>query len=299
MAVSKHILVCFLLLFLHQCHAQQLSTNFYKKSCYNLDAIVSQTTAKFVSRAPSLAPALLRMHFHDCFVRGCDGSVLINSSATNTAEKDAAPNLSLRGFQVIDAVKAEVEKQCPGKVSCADILALVARDAVSQIKGPFWAVPLGRRDGNVSIANEALTNLPPPFFNITQLISSFAAKGLNVKDLVVLSGGHTIGISHCTSFATRLYNFTGRNDADPSMDPNYVTALKRKCSVGDTTSIVQMDPGSSQNFDVDYFTIVKKRRGLFQTDSALLNNNVTNAYVQQHSTSEGTSSFNEDFAASM
>lgn len=58
----------------------------------------------------------------------------------------------------------------------------------SQIKGPSWSVPLGRRDGNVSISAETLTNLPPPFFNITQLISLFAAKGLSVQDLVVLSG---------------------------------------------------------------------------------------------------------------
>lgn len=112
-------------------------------------------------------------------------------------------------------------------------------------------------------------------------------------------GGHTIGISHCSTFATRIYNFTGKNDADPSMDPSYVAALKKRCAVGDTTSLVQMDPGSSQDFDIDYFSIVKKRRGLFQTDSALLNNNVTNDYIQKHSTSNTASSFFKDFADSM
>ncbi|XP_057792535.1 peroxidase 27-like [Salvia miltiorrhiza] len=299
MAISKLILLCFLVFVSLEANAQNLKANFYSKTCPNLGAIVNRTTAKLIARAPSLAPALLRMHFHDCFVRGCDGSILINSTANNTAEKDAFPNQSLRGFQIIDAVKIEVEKQCPGVVSCADILALVARDAVLQIKGPFWSVPLGRRDGTVSLLNDAFANLPPPNFNISQLISSFAAKGLSVKDLVVLSGGHTIGISHCPSIASRIYNFTGRNDADPSMDPNYVAALKRRCPVGDTTSIIQIDPGSSQEFDVDYFTIVRQRRGLFETDAALLNNNVTNAYVQQHSTTAGSSSFFKDFATSM
>ena len=57
-----------------------------------------------------------------------------------------------------------------------------------QIHGPYWNVPTGRRDGKVSKAFEALTNLPPPFANITQLKLAFASKGLNVKDLVVLSG---------------------------------------------------------------------------------------------------------------
>ncbi|KAL1555550.1 peroxidase [Salvia divinorum] len=300
MAISKLILFCFLaFISLYEANAQRLKANFYSNTCPKLESIVNQTTARFISRAPSLAPALLRMHFHDCFVEGCDGSILLNSTSNNTAERDAFPNLSLRGFQVVDAVKAEVEKQCPLTVSCADILALVARDAVSQIKGPFWSVPLGRRDGNVSTFNGALANLPPPNFNITQLIASFAAKGLNVKDLVVLSGGHTIGISHCSSIAGRIYNFTGRNDADPSMDPNYVAALKRRCPTGDQTSIIQMDPGSSHEFDVDYFTIVKKRRGLFETDAALLNNTETNAYVQQHSTSAGSSSFFKDFGDSM
>lgn len=67
-------------------------------------------------------------------MQGCEGSVLLNSTSKNTAEKSAGPNLSLRGFQVIDGVKTALEKQCPGVVSCADILALVARDAVMEVK---------------------------------------------------------------------------------------------------------------------------------------------------------------------
>lgn len=62
-------------------------------------------------------------------MQGCDSSVLLNS-LTNQAEKDAIPNLSLRGFGVIDRVKSALEKECPGVVSCSDILAIVARDVV-------------------------------------------------------------------------------------------------------------------------------------------------------------------------
>lgn len=62
-------------------------------------------------------------------MQGCDGSVLLNSSS-GQAEKDAIPNQSLRGFQIIDRVKTALEKECPRVVSCADIVAIVARDVV-------------------------------------------------------------------------------------------------------------------------------------------------------------------------
>ena len=65
-------------------------------------------------------------------LQGCDGSVLLNftSSTKNQTEKVAVPNQTLRGFSFIDGVKKALEAECPGVVSCADIVALVARDSV-------------------------------------------------------------------------------------------------------------------------------------------------------------------------
>lgn len=273
-----------------------LSLNFYDETCPGVYDAVGNVVEDYISKAPSLAAPLLRMNFHDCFVRGCDASVLLNSTNSTQAEKEAIPNQTLRGFQVIDAVKAAVEKVCPGIVSCADIIPLVARDAVHMLGGPFWYVPMGRRDGVVSIENEALTKLPLPTSNFTLLTSLFASNGLDVKDLVVLSGAHTIGVSHCTAFSTRLYNFTGKGDMDPSLDKNYAAQLKIKCKPSDNTTIVEMDPGSFRTFDTHYYVNLKKNRGLFQSDAALLTNSEAQSYVN---TELQTPKFFSDFARSM
>ncbi|GAV79066.1 LOW QUALITY PROTEIN: peroxidase domain-containing protein, partial [Cephalotus follicularis] len=265
-------------------HGDSLELNYYGESCPEAENIVQNVTGSYVSSNPNLTPALLRMHFHDCFVRGCDASVLINSTANNTAEKDAIPNLTLVGFYVIDGIKAQVEEACPGVVSCADILALAARDAVSyQFKYQLWEVPTGRRDGIVSLASEALTNIPSPFLNYTSLVQSFASKGLNVKDLSVLSGAHTIGVAHCDSFSNRLYNFTGKGDEDPSLDPTYAAYLKTQCPPGDLHTLleIEMVPKSSQTFDSAYFPNLNENKGRFQSDAALLTNNTSKAYVDQ------------------
>jgi len=66
--------------------------------------------------------------------KGCDASVLLDSVEGMTSEKQAVPNLnSLRAFEVIDKIKYLLEEECPITVSCADILAMAARDAVQLV----------------------------------------------------------------------------------------------------------------------------------------------------------------------
>jgi peroxidase len=80
----------------------------------------------------------------------------------------------------------------------------MARDAVVLARGPSWPVALGRRDGTVSSATEAANELPPAFGDVPLLTKIFASKGLDLEDLVVLSGAHTLGTAHCPSYADRL-----------------------------------------------------------------------------------------------
>ncbi|MED6106233.1 hypothetical protein PIB30_002685 [Stylosanthes scabra] len=285
MKTTSFLVACVLVsCFLGACHGGDLRKNFYRKSCPQAEAIVKTKIQQHVAARPELPAKLLRMHFHDCFVRGCDGSVLLDSTATNTAEKEAIPNLSLAGFDVIDDIKSAVEAKCSGVVSCADILALATRDAVSvQFNNvPMWEVLTGRRDGRVSIDTEALNELPPPFFNFTELKQSFESKKLTVHDLVVLSGAHTIGVGHCSFFSDRLFNFTGKGDQDPSLNPTYAKFLKTKCQgLSDTTTTVEMDPNGSRKFDSDYYSILVQNKGLFQSDAALLTTKISRNIVNE------------------
>ncbi|KAH0436315.1 hypothetical protein IEQ34_026419 [Dendrobium chrysotoxum] len=301
MGLSKLLLVfsLLLLLFSSLTEAKGLKVGFYAKSCPKAEAIVSKEMKRVMKLAPSLAGPLLRMHFHDCFVNGCDGSVLLNGTSSSPAEKDAIPNLSLRGFGTIDGIKEKLEKACPGIVSCSDIMALVARDVVVLTNGPFWEVPTGRRDGRRSVALDTLRNLPPPVFNFSQILNGFfAPKGLNAKDVIVLSGGHTIGTSHCSSFSNRLYNFTGKGDADPSLDKFYLPKLKEKCKPDDVNTLVEMDPGSFKTFDASYYKNVLKRRVLFTSDQSLLEHSEAKAYLQRQ-INGSPSEFFKDFGVSM
>ncbi|VAI72495.1 unnamed protein product [Triticum turgidum subsp. durum] len=279
----------------------QLEIGFYTKTCPDAEKIVRDEMAKIIAAAPSLAGPLLRLHFHDCFVRGCDASVLLESTDGNVAEKDAKPNKSLRGFGSVERVKAKLEAACPGIVSCADVLTLMSRDAVVLAKGPFWPVALGRRDGRVSSATEASKDLPPASGDVPLLAKIFASKGLDLKDLIVLSGAHTLGTAHCSSFADRLYNNTGENAlVDQSLDSEYADKLRLKCkSVDDRTMLSEMDPGSFKTFDTSYYRHVAKRRGLFRSDAALLFDNTTREYVQRIATGKFDGEFFKDFSASM
>ncbi|KAL4361202.1 hypothetical protein GQ457_04G010360 [Hibiscus cannabinus] len=271
-----------LLAFIGSTHAQ-LQMDFYAESCPKAEKIISDYVGQHIPNAPSLAASFIRMHFHDCFVRGCDASVLLNSTNGQSPEKNAVPNQTLRGFDFIDRVKSLVEAECPGVVSCADILTLVARDSVVTTGGPFWQVPTGRRDGVISNITEATNNIPTPFNNFTTLLRLFNNQGLDTNDLVLLSGAHTIGIAHCPSFSRRLYNSTGPGGVDPTLDSEYAANLKaNKCRTpNDNTTIVEMDPGSRKTFDLSYYTLLTKRRGLFNSDAALTTNSTSLALINQ------------------
>ncbi|EHA8589438.1 peroxidase 5 [Cocos nucifera] len=254
-----------------------LKVGYYKHKCPSAENIVRQTVREAMIHNPGIGAGLIRMHFHDCFVRGCDASVLLDSTPGNPSEKESpANNPSLRGFEVIDEAKARIESACPSTVSCADILTFASRDAAYFAGGIKYAVPAGRRDGRVSIESEVLSNVPPFFFNAVQLANSFAQKGLSLDEMVALSGAHSFGVSHCSSFADRL-NATGRQDA--KMDRKFATFLRSKCSRAGSDPTVNLDVVTPNRLDYQYYKNLQKGRGLLTSDQTLHTSALTSRLV--------------------
>jgi len=265
------------------------------KSCPRAESIVKRVVRGFVRKDPGLVAGLIRMLFHDCFVRGCDGSVLLDPSPINpNPEKLSIPNNpSLRGFEVIDAAKEALERACPGIVSCADIIAFAARDASYFLGRISFKIPSGRYDGRVSVNAEALNLLPPPFFNLTQLRASFSSVGLSDFDLVTLSGAHSIGRSHCSSFTSRLYP-----TIDPTMNQGFGSFLRKKCPANATVDgVVPQDFVTPNSLDRQYYNNVKSLTALFFSDWSLLTSPATNTLVDQYSKIPGL--FEANFGKSM
>ncbi|KAL9321406.1 hypothetical protein ACSQ67_013245 [Phaseolus vulgaris] len=290
---KKEMVLKFVLLgvaFMNTVHGHGTRVGFYSRTCPGAESIVTSTVESHVRSDPTLAAGILRMHFHDCFVRGCDASVLIAGSDT---ERTAPPNVNLRGYEVIDDAKEKLEALCPGLVSCADILTLAARDSVVLSGGKSWKVPTGRKDGRVSIGSETLS-LPGPNDNVTVQKKKFNDKGLNTIDLVVLAGGHTIGTTACQFFADRIYNPNGTTD--PSIDPSFVPFLREICPQNQPRKRVALDTNSQFKFDTSYLANLKRGRGILRSDQVLWTDPSTSSFVQKYI---ATAPFNYQFGKSM
>uniref|UniRef100_J3LQ19 Plant heme peroxidase family profile domain-containing protein n=1 Tax=Oryza brachyantha TaxID=4533 RepID=J3LQ19_ORYBR len=187
------VVVLGLLLFRAAAKAQLSGDSYYDASCPAALLTIRTVVSAAVLLDPRMGASLLRLHFHDCFVQGCDASVLLDDTGNFTGEKGAGPNAgSLRGFEVVDNAKMLLETLCPQTVSCADILAVAARDAVVQsfyTRGPVMGGSAGEegRDSPTASASLANSDLPSPSSTLATLLTAFSNKGLTTTDMVALS----------------------------------------------------------------------------------------------------------------
>jgi len=192
-------------------------------------------------------------------------------------EKGSPSNGGLRGLEVIQEAKRQLESACPGTVSCADILAFAARDAANILSSGAinYGVPSGRRDGLTSAASDVSQSLPPPFAQLDRLTELFAAKGFTQEELVTLSGAHSIGRAHCASFSQRIHP-----NVSDTMDEEYGAGLQQQCppDAGDAVAVDQ-DQGTPADLDNQYYRNVLAGKVLFNSDWALTSDNTTRQMV--------------------
>ncbi|KAJ0968791.1 hypothetical protein J5N97_021668 [Dioscorea zingiberensis] len=270
----------------------QLTANFYDKSCPAAISTIRKTVRTAIAKERRMAASLIRLHFHDCFVQGCDASILLDDAPSITSEKNAFQNAgSVRGFEVVDNIKTAVETVCPGVVSCADILAAASLYSSEYVNGPTWTVKLGRRDSTTANKDLAEADLPVSFKDLNAQISLFAKQGLSVKDMVALSGAHTIGQAQCATFRGRIYK-------DTNIDAGFASTRKRACPVSDgNTKLAPLDLVTPNSFDNNYYKNLIQKKGLLHSDQVLFNGGSTDNIVTSYSKDKAI--FYSDFAAAM
>ncbi|KAI9201775.1 hypothetical protein LWI28_029050 [Acer negundo] len=211
-----------------------LSSNYYDKTCPQLETAVRYAVQKSMMNDRTVPAALLRMHFHDCFIKS---------------------------------------------------------------GGPTWDVPKGRKDGRISKANDTV-QLPAPTSNVSELQQSFSQRGFSMKDLVALSGGHTLGFAHCSSFQNRIHNFNATHDVDPTMNPSFAASLRSVCPMHNMVKNSGATLDSSPTaFDNAYYKLLLQGKSLFSSDQALLTAPNTKNLVSKFAASQ--KAFEKAFVRSM
>ncbi|PIA62001.1 hypothetical protein AQUCO_00200175v1, partial [Aquilegia coerulea] len=266
----------------------QLSVGFYASTCPSVFDTVRSATRSAINREARMGASLIRLFFHDCFVNGCDGGILLVDTTEVPGEQSTLHNAnSVRGFEVIDNIKTQVDRACGGSVvSCADILAIAARDSVVELGGPSYSIPVGRRDARAPSRTQAESDLPGFNEDLRLLLSKFK--------MVALSGAHTVGQAQCAVYRERIWN-------DTNIDPRYAESLRGNCpSTADPASdrvLAPLDPQSPNRFGNSYFQAVINRRTILRSDQVIFDGGSTDNIVRGYSDSPAT--FSTDFANAM
>ncbi|WOH15312.1 hypothetical protein DCAR_0934849 [Daucus carota subsp. sativus] len=279
-----------------------LSEDYYAKTCPSFDKILLETITPKQQSNPTTAAATLRVYFHDCFVEGCDGSVLLNPGADGPTERENPLNLDLPGdaFDVIVRVKTALELSCPGVVSCSDILAAATRHLIKQTGGPLYKLMLGKKDSRVSIAKNVDHNLVDEKVDFDTMYAPFSKKGFTIRDMVVLlGGGHTLGFAHCNRFASRIYKFSPTQEIDPSLNPGFAQRLRQLCAnyTQNEGMSAFLDPVSPGKFDNNFFNNVMRGLDLLPSDHILLTDPRSKPMVEEYALDQNK--FFADFSKSM
>ncbi|KAJ9689743.1 hypothetical protein PVL29_012435 [Vitis rotundifolia] len=262
-----------------------LVMNFYKDICPQAEDVIREQVRLLYKRHKNTAFSWLRNIFHDCAVQSCDASLLLDSTRRSLSEKETDRSFGLRNFRYLDTIKEAVERECPGVVSCADILVLSARDGIVSLGGPYIPLKTGRRDGRKSRAEILEEYLPDHNESMSVVLDRFAAIGIDTPGLVALLGAHSVGRTHCVKLVHRLYP-----EVDPVLNTDHVEHMLHKCpdAIPDPKAVqyVRNDRGTPMKLDNNYYRNILDNKGLLIVDHQLATDKRTKPYVKKMAKSQ-------------
>lgn len=146
---------------------------------------------------------------------------------------------------------------------------------------------LGRLDSLTASQEASDAIMPSPRSNATYLIDLFSKFNLSVKDLVALSGSHSIGQGRCFSIMFRLYNQSGTGRPDPAMDPRFREELNKLCPLNVDQNVTGDLDATPTVFDNQYFKDLVAGRGFLNSDQSLFTVAQTRKFVKRYSANQG------------
>ncbi|CAI0472379.1 unnamed protein product [Linum tenue] len=271
----------------------ELQSSFYGESCPRAEEIIKEEVIKLYNEHGNTAVSWLRNLFHDCVVKSCDASLLLETVNGIKSEKDTTRSFGMRNFKYVATIKRALESHCPSTVSCADIVALSARDGIVMLGGPRVELKTGRRDSKQSYASDVESSIPNHNDSISAVLSRFGSMGLDTESTVALLGAHSVGRVHCVNLVGRLYP-----TVDPTLDPEYAGYLKARCPTPDpdpkSVLYSRNDRETPMILDNMYYKNVLEHKGLLSVDQQLASDPRTAPFVERMAGDNGY--FHQQFA---
>ncbi|XP_039135851.1 peroxidase 21-like [Dioscorea cayenensis subsp. rotundata] len=233
----------------------ELRLNFYSESCPQAEDIVKEEVEKLYHKHGNTAVSWVRNLFHDCMVKSCDASLLLEDTSSTISEQNSPRSFGMRNFKYVKVIKDALEKECPNTVSCADIVALSAREGVVMLKGPYFNMRTGRRDSKESYSQDVINSIPNHNDSLSFILSRFQSIGINAEGTTAL-------------FRSIYAEYLKGRCPSPEPDPKAVAYARND---RDTPMII----------DNMYYKNLLKHKGLMLVDQQLVTDPSTSQFVEK------------------
>lgn len=273
-----------------------LQLDYYKESCPRAEEIIKEQVTNLYHKHGNTAVSWIRNLFHDCMVKSCDASILLDTKSNIVSEKTSDRSFGMRNFKYINTIKEALESECPATVSCADIVALSARDGVALLGGPSIEMRTGRKDSKESHVAEVDAFIPNFNDSMSLVLSRFESIGIDAEGTVALLGAHSVGRVHCMNIVGRLYP-----TVDPTLDTDHAEYLKRRCPIADvdpkSVEYARNDLDTPMVLDNAYYKNLLLNKGLMLVDQQLASDPITSPFVLKMADDNGY--FHDQFAKAL